>query len=234
MRALYEAFLNLLYPPTCLACQAPLAYSEKHLCVTCLASLPSAELEIPSKKRVLMQKMYGEVPLKHAFSLYYFSKEGRVQQLLHNLKYQHQTEALLYLGRHFGSLLQIQGYHQHFDLITPVPLHTTKLQTRGYNQSALFAKGISQTLQIPFTQNLLLRKSATHTQTAKSRQQRWKNVAHAFSLQKNTASTITKKRILLIDDLVTTGATIAACAQPLLQASPKNISIATLAIALQE
>ena len=231
MLTLPQAFLNLLFPPTCLACHELLVYQEKHLCTTCMATLPAAELEVPTTQATLMHKFYGIVPFKHAFALYYFSKKGRIQQLLHSLKYHYQPEALLFLGSQLGRQLQAKELQQTFDLIIPVPLHPNRYQARGYNQSELLAQGISQTLQVPLNHKVLIRHRQTTTQTAKTRQQRWDNVAHAFSLSPHLHPTLRNKSILLVDDLVTTGATLAASAQHLLQASIHSLSLATLAIA---
>jgi ComF family protein len=234
MLSISKAFLDLLFPPTCLACHTLLIHQEKHLCITCLATLPSAELEMSAKKDALMKKFYGLIPFTHAFSLYYFSKKGRVQQLLHSLKYQDQADALLFLGSQIGNHLQKKGHHHQLDLIIPVPLHHNRYQERGYNQSTLLAQGISQVLQIPINKDVLIRNTHTTTQTAKTRQQRWENVAQAFQLTPSLLPTIQNKRILLVDDLVTTGATITASAQHLLAASAHSLSLATLAIAFQE
>lgn len=157
-----------------------------------------------------------------------------MQQLLHNLKYQHQAKALLFLGSQLGKQLQTKDFHNQLDLIIPVPLHHSRHQERGYNQSELLAQGISQTLEIPVNNDALIRHTHTTTQTAKTRQQRWENVANAFCLPPTLHPTIQDKRILLVDDLVTTGATLTASAQHLLAASVHSLSLATLAIAFQE
>ncbi|MEM7361391.1 MAG: phosphoribosyltransferase family protein [Bacteroidota bacterium] len=229
---MFQAFINLLFPRTCLACQHLLGDQEQHVCMTCLATLPSAELESHARRTSLTEKFYGLLPLQHAFSLYYFSKRGRVQKLLHHLKYHQQTEALHFFGHHLGYKIQQTGHQAHFDLIIPVPLHPDRLQQRGYNQSECFAEGLSQALDIPMNKEILQRDVHTSTQTAKSRKARWKDLTGAFSLQKNLRESLHKKKILLVDDLVTTGATIAASAQPLLSAAPQALSLATLALAV--
>ena len=233
MRTLLQALLDIILPPTCLACYQPRLPQEKYLCLPCLATLPPADLETPLKKENLLHKFHSLAPFQATHALYHFSKKSRVQHLLHSLKYRYQPHALCYLGTLLAAQWQQQKTNNPIDLIIPVPLHHKRYQVRGYNQSALLAQGISQTLNIPLADNLLIRTQPTHTQTSKKRNQRFKNVDNAFALAPSHYPSIQGKNILLVDDLVTTGATLSACAQQLLQANPASLHLATLAIALQ-
>ena len=223
---MFHALLNLLFPPTCLACKEILAYGEKHLCIECLATLPSAELDLKPIQDKVFQKFRGDIPVTHIFSCYYFTKKGRVQQLIHNLKYTSQPDALEQLGRHLAHYIKKEN--PPLDLLIPVPLHTARYAKRGYNQSTLLAKGMSQVLSIP-VEEVLRRDHYTETQTGKGRLDRWQNMKSAFSLLE--PEKIMNRHILLIDDVITTGATITACGEQLLASPIASLSIATLAVA---
>lgn len=162
-------------------------------------------------------------------TLYKFVKKSRVQQLLHALKYKQQPELGQMLGRIYGQDLAEADFKNSFDLIIPVPLHSSRRRIRGYNQSEEFGKGLSQILQVPCDDTYLMRKAKTETQTHKTKLSRWENVNHIFQVVKSDP--IAEKRILLVDDVVTTGATLEACGQALLGAGCSELSIACIAAA---
>ncbi len=233
IKRLMQRMVGVLFPPCCLACEQVLTERESPVCVVCLATLPMAELEVPIKKVELLRKFYSSLPLVHAFALFYFTKQGKVQQLLHHIKYGHQKEIMQRLGRYLGVRLCEQGYgRSDFDLILPVPLHGRRLRVRGYNQSALFAQGLGEVLGIPVLTQGVIRQVYTATQTSKGRLERWDNVAEAFVVQ--DPCLVKGVNILLVDDLVTTGATLSGCGKRLLQAGAEKLSIATLAVAHHE
>jgi ComF family protein len=161
-------------------------------------------------------------------ALYKFVKESRVQHLLHALKYQSHPEVGVSLGRVYGNDLLNAGFKNEFDLIIPVPLHGTRKATRGYNQSYEFAKGLSEVLEVPVA-DLVTRIAKTETQTRKTRLYRWKNVSQVFEVKAMDA--IKDKKILLVDDVITTGATLEACAIALKKCGYKELSIACIAAA---
>ena len=226
---LSQAFLSILFPPKCLSCDQLLAYKEAHLCLSCLLTLPRVDLKRYEKKHLLIHKFYGLVPFTHTFSLYHFSKALEVQRLIHNLKYGYHPQALLYLGRLLGHELTQKGYAKDIQLIIPVPIHLQRFRQRGYNQSALLAQGIAQSLPHTTLAEALLKPNHLQSQVKKSRTQRWENVATAFRLPPISNHLIKAKHILLVDDVVTTGATLTAAATPLLHASPRALSFTTLA-----
>ncbi len=174
--------------------------------------------------------MYGGIlPIADFYAYLRFSKGGKVQKIMEKLKYENCPEIGTLLGSWYGAELKETGVEKRFDLIVPVPLHESKLRKRGYNQSDYFAKGLSQALEIPWDGTALVRKSKNETQTRKSRAERFKNVSGIFDL--GAAAAIKNQRVLLVDDVITTGATLFASAQPLLAGGCNSISLATLAVA---
>jgi ComF family protein len=162
-------------------------------------------------------------------TLFKFVKGSRVQHLLHALKYKNQPELGISLGRMYGHDLLNAGFQGQFELILPVPLHRSRKRTRGYNQSEEFGKGLSEVLGVPCSDKFMKRQMKTDSQTKKSRLNRWRNVSEVFLVTDNKE--IEGKRILLVDDVVTTGATLEACGQVLINSGCKELSIACIASA---
>ena len=155
--------------------------------------------------------------------------EGQVQEMIHQIMYGAQTHAAYQLGRRFGTMLKSQDRLKDLDLIGPIPLHLRKLRRRGFNQSDFLAQGLSEALQIPWSKNTIKRVRFTESQTAKNRMDRLKNMENAFALVPN--QNLQHKHIMLVDDVLTTGATVEACATTLNQKDNLRISVVTLAIA---
>ncbi|GGG10534.1 ComF family protein [Pontibacter amylolyticus] len=226
-----QDFLSLLFPEICHACDQPLARGERYICTECNVKLPYTDLHLhgATELNCLQQRFWGKVPVRFAFSYLHFRSKGRVQRVLHKLKYKGAQELGEHLGKRYGAILLDQGYAVHFDLIVPVPLHRLKLRRRGYNQSEGFAKGLAEALQIPWSNRVLERAVDTDSQTKKSRLDRWQNVEQVFAVKQMEA--VKGKRILLVDDVLTTGATLEACAQALLQKGCSEVSVTTIAAA---
>ncbi|TGE14260.1 ComF family protein [Hymenobacter elongatus] len=225
-------FFTLVFPQTCLACSDTLARGETHICTLCRAQLPYTDYhKLAEKDNPLARRFWGKVPLHHALSYLRFLRHGRVQHLLHQLKYQGQREIGEVLGRWYGAELTQQGINQDFDLIIPVPLHRRKRAKRGFNQSDSFAEGLSSGLSVPWSATTLRRTEHTDSQTQKNRAQRWQNVATVFEVAE--PEVIIGKRVLVVDDVLTTGATLEACVAVLLAAGCSQVSIATIACAEQ-
>ena len=221
-------FWGLIFPRVCLGCQEPLARGEDHLCTGCRAQLPYTDYHLlPAADNPLARRFWGKLPVRHALSYLRFLRRGRVQHLLHQLKYQGQRDVGLALGGWYGHDLRQAGFT--FDLIVPVPLHPRKLAKRGFNQSDPFAEGLAAALSTPWLPNALHRTTHTDSQTRKNRVQRWQNVAEVFEVADVAA--IQGKHVLVVDDVLTTGATLEACAAVLLAAGAKEVSIATIACA---
>jgi ComF family protein len=222
-------FFSLLYPQFCLACEQNLEGGEEVICTTCRFDLPKTDLHKTSNN-ILAKRFWGKINLTHALAYLYFSKQGKVQELVHNLKYSGHQEIGEKLGKWYGYELAEADFGKEFDLIIPVPLHKNKLKKRGYNQCDTFAQSLSLTLSVPFSSTTLKRITATQTQTDKSRFLRWKNVEEIFVVANE--SEISGKRVLLVDDVVTTGATLESCGHVLLSKGAKGVSIACIAMAL--
>ncbi|QSE98150.1 ComF family protein [Fulvivirga lutea] len=218
-----EDFISLFFPNFCLGCNRSLYKQERLVCAHCISEAAKTNTHL-EHDNFIKRKFDGKIQVENAWSYFYFQKDGIAQNLIHHLKYENRPELGVELGKRYASVLKEVINLNKPDYIVPVPLHFKKLKKRGYNQSAEFAKGLSQVLEIPYL-NGLERKIATETQTAKSRMQRWENVNTIFGVIDDS---VVKKHILLVDDVITTGATIEACAQILIDAGCK-VTIATLA-----
>ena len=228
IRTYFEDFLSLFYPKLCLSCRENLPIQQKTLCLKCQFRLPKTNFHL-EKENPFTQRFYGRIDLYSGAALYYFTKAGLTQQLIHELKYNGKKSIGYQLGQLYGSQLLASPHFHSVDLIIPVPLHPRRERQRGYNQSDQFASGLSDTMQRPWSRKYLYRKVATTTQTKKSQLERFTNVASAFDLR--DGAKLKDLHILLVDDVLTTGATLEACAQVLLNAAPKHLSLATIAIA---
>ncbi|MCP2042987.1 ComF family protein [Pontibacter sp. HSC-36F09] len=228
---MFQDFLSLLFPEICHACDQTLARGERYICTECNVKLPYTDLHLhgATELNYLQQRFWGKAPVRFAFSYLHFRSKGRVQRVLHKLKYKGAQELGEHLGRLYGTLLAEHGYAAHFDLVIPVPLHRLKLRRRGYNQSDGFAKGLAEALQIAWSSKVLERVIDTDTQTKKSRLDRWQNVEQVFVVKQ--AEEVSGKRVLLVDDVLTTGATLEACAHALLQSGCSEVSVTTIAAA---
>ncbi|OON70976.1 ComF family protein [Hymenobacter sp. CRA2] len=223
-------FVSLIFPRTCLACQQSLARGETHLCTACRTQLPYTDYHrLSPTGNPLARRFWGRVPVQYVLSYLRFLRRGRVQHLLHQLKYQGQQEVGTALGQMYGQELADSGLGSDIDLIVPVPLHRRKLAKRGYNQSDTFAEGLALSLQVPWSTTALRRVSFTASQTRKSRAERWQNVAEVFEVAQPEA--VLGKHVLVVDDVLTTGATLEACAIKLLEAGAAAVSVATIACA---
>jgi ComF family protein len=224
--AILRDFISLFFPRCCLACSESLVRGEEILCTNCLLELPRTNYHL-QKGNPIEEKLFGRIPVKHAWAFLKFKKRGTVQHLLHQLKYNNHPEVGIALGKVFGKALADSGFDQSFELIVPVPLHWSRLRKRGYNQSSKFAEGLSSSLKIPWDESITIRRERTATQTKKSRMQRWENVKDVFTISQNDK--ILGKRILLVDDVITTGATLEACGQHLIAAGCAQLSVAVIA-----
>ncbi len=225
----WNDFLSLFFPLLCLLCRYNQRTTNQPLCLACQAKLSPTNLHLHHENE-FTDRFIGRVQLETATALYYFSKTSKVQTLLHLLKYGDRPMIGVQLGRWYGYLLKEQALFSTIDLIIPVPLHPKRERQRGYNQSTQFAMGLSEALNIPYKEGVLERRMYTTTQTGKNRFDRLENVLSAFQLKQKDI--IAGKHVLLVDDVLTTGATLEACALQLLEAPDVKISMATIAIAM--
>jgi ComF family protein len=218
------AFVALLYPRLCPGCFNALMQHERVVCASCKNELPLfRESELSDNE--IDKVFWGRVKLEKASSMYRFVKQGKIQHIIHAVKYKGNEALGFELGRWMGHYYKETPFYQ-VDMLVPVPLHPKKEYQRGYNQSYLLAQGMSEVWETPVV-NLLKRTSYTDSQTRKGRFQRWKNVETLFEI--NDSYNIENKHILLIDDVLTTGATLEACARALLDVENVKVSILTLA-----
>lgn len=221
-----QDFIQLFYPDCCSACSDALVKGERIICTDCLLELPQTDYHL-DPGNLLRRRLEGRIPLAHALAFLKFTKNGRTQHLLHNLKYRRKPEIGVALGKLYAHKLKEAGLNLGVDMLIPVPLHETRLRKRGYNQSAKFAHGMSEILEIPVFEKTLVRKTRTDTQTRKNKLRRWENVSEVFGVE--DVSLISGKHILIADDVITTGATVEACGQVLLANGADKISIACIA-----
>ncbi|MBL7970794.1 MAG: ComF family protein [Prolixibacteraceae bacterium] len=219
---------ELLFPRLCVICDDKLIEQERWICLHCLHHIPRTNHHLIADNPVA-QLFYGRVPIEFATSFFYFSKGSKYQTLLHNLKYKGMKELGEEIGKHFGIDLMRSPEFSSVDVICPVPLHPQKEKKRGYNQSWWIASGIARQMQKELSDDNLKRITATETQTRKTRFERWQNVEGIFELTNPEA--FSGKHILLVDDVVTTGSTLEACAHTVLSKTDARVSIATLATA---
>jgi ComF family protein len=221
-------FVSLLFPELCAACGESLVAGEEIICMDCRFNLPYTNFHL-HPDNIVAQQFWGKIKLEAAYSLLYFKKGGKVQNLMHRFKYNGVKQIGNILGNIAGSQLAKNEIFNKVDLIIPVPLHKKRLRQRGYNQSACFAEGLAQQLNAPVEIDNLVRPTATETQTHKSRFDRYGNMQEVFSIK--YPERLAGKHILLVDDVVTTGATLEACGAQLLKIDGLKLSIATIAYA---
>lgn len=222
----FDDFLALVFPQTCCGCKKSLFSFENQICKLCIADLPVTSYHLRTENNDLKIKIMGLTRVRKAISFLRFTSGGLSKRLLHQLKYKNKPELGVELGKIYGNRLIDSGVEIDWDEIVPVPLHPLKLKRRGYNQSERFAAGLSIALNIPVSHGLK-RKKYTETQTRKSRIQRWENVKEVFGLVED--HTLMNKKVLLVDDVMTTGATLAACANVLWQSDVRAVDLAVIA-----
>ena len=220
-------FVSLFYPNLCLSCGNNLPYNQEVLCLSCQYQLPKTDHHLMAEN-AFTEKFWGRIPIKAGAAMYYYDKKDKVRNLIKQLKYHNKPFIGIKLGQLYGKTLRASTLFQEIDLIVPVPLHPKKLHQRGYNQSDQFAIGLSENMNIPWDKNILARPIFTETQTQKSKMDRFANVEHAFTVE--NPQKIEGKHLLLVDDVLTTGATLEACAAKLLKTPGVKISMATMAI----
>jgi len=221
-------FVSLLFPELCAACRESLVANEQLICTACRYGLPFTNFHL-QPDNIVAQQFWGKIQLQGAYSLYYFSKGGKVQNLMHQFKYRGMKQIGNLLGNIAGGQLAQNEVFNTVDLIVPVPLHRKRLQQRGYNQSAHFAEGLAEKLNAAVEINNLVRTTITETQTHKSRFARFENMQDVFTIE--NPERLKNKHVLLVDDVITTGSTLEACGTQLLKIEGLKLSIATVAYA---
>ncbi len=220
--------IDLFFPKVCAGCHTLLLANEAVICTRCRHEMPLTQYHLDIKNEAV-KKFYGKIDIHHASAFLYFNKKGMVQELIHNLKYKGQEEIGIVLGNWYVEDLKKLDLEIPFDVVIPVPLHKRKFRERGYNQVTTFGKALAEGLEIPFDDTLLYRKKYSKTQSKKNLSGRAENIANLFDVtfsEKNQ-----NKHFLIVDDVLTTGATLEACSRALLKIPGAKISIVCMAMA---
>lgn len=218
--------LHLFYPHICIGCGSDLIDKKNLLCLYCINELPHTNFAMHENNPI--EKIFtGRIKIKAAHSEFYFSKGHLIQHLIHQLKYKNNKEIGYYLGEIMGNSLLKSNRFSNIDYLIPLPLFADREFKRGYNQAAVICQGIHLSTQIPVMLNNIVRQRPTETQTRKHRAERWENVAGSFTSR--NPETLKGKNVLLVDDVITTGATLEACGQVVLQIPGTTTSFAALA-----
>jgi ComF family protein len=224
LKEIQDSLFHLLFPHVCAGCGSDMLNESSTLCLKCLSLLPETDFEAQPDNPV-EKKFWGRLPLAGASAQFYFTRESLMQRLMHQFKYRANKDLGMQLGRIMGQSLQASGRFD-ADALIPLPLFVSKEKKRGFNQAAVLCEGIGESMGIPVLKNVVVRSRHSDTQTKKGRIERWQNIEGKFVLVNPQA--IANAHILLVDDVVTTGATIEACGAELLKAPNVILSIATL------
>ncbi len=228
IKGVFLDFAELIYPNLCRCCfENSITKGDNYFCIACHSKLPFTN-DIEKIDNDLMYHFYGRVPIERATALLWYSEGGVVQQMIHNMKYKGIKEIGVQLGTILGKRIFESGLYKSIDLIIPVPMHYKKQMQRGFNQAELIVESVSKETNLPYVINILVKEKETITQTRKSRKERVQNASNVYSIMDVTA--IKGKHIMIVDDVVTTGSTIEACASALLNNGAAKISVACLAM----
>ena len=225
---MFKSLIHLFFPPVCAGCKTVLFTHENVICTKCRHEIPLTQHHLNSENEAF-KKFYGRIPVEHVSALLYFHKKGIVQELIHQLKYRGQEAIGTVLGEWYAEELKSHQLLQNIDAIIPVPLHPKKLRERGYNQVAEFGNALAESLHIPINNAILFRQVYSKTQSQKNRLGRTEGIDTIFDVKFTEGDH--KKHFLLIDDVITTGATLEVCAKALLKIPGAKISIVCMAMA---
>ncbi len=228
LSAYLNSFLHLFYPQICFGCGTDELDKSKALCASCIKALPYTDF-FQIRSNPIEKIFWGRVPVQYAGAVLFFTKDSLVQTLMAQLKYHHNKKVGILFGQLIGEAINAEASFKTIDLLVPIPIRTSKLNKRGYNQSTIIAMGIQENCTIPIG-DFLKKKKWTSTQTKKDRNSRLQSIPDLFTL--TNAETLKGKHVLIIDDVLTTGATIEAAVTCLMTAEPASISIAVAAYTL--
>lgn len=224
---LAESVLHILFPHLCAGCGSDIVPRNSSLCLKCAGSLPETHFEF-YRNNPVEKKFWGRIPIIAATAQYFFTSDSLAQQLIHQIKYNANKELALQLGQLMGASLKLSGRFD-ADALVPLPLFPARERKRGFNQSDLLCEGMALQMNLPVIKKSIARHEHTETQTQKGRIERWKNIEGKFIL--TDPSSIAGKHVLLVDDVITTGATLESCGAELLKAENTRLSIACLCVA---
>jgi ComF family protein len=226
IKEIIPSLSHLFFPHTCVGCGSDLISENQLLCLDCIGHLPLTNFALHADNPA--EKIFwGRATISSVTCQYYFTKNSILQNILHEFKYKGKKQIGLYFGKIMGDALSKSDRFNSVEAIVPLPLFITREKSRGYNQAAILAEGISSVMNLPILRNAMVRAVSTSTQTKKNRIERWQNISGKFELKDKES--IENKHVLLVDDVMTTGATLDACANELLLVNGVTVSIATLA-----
>lgn len=226
-RSLLSDFLSVISPLPCLACAQEVRMPDSSLCLSCAVGLPFTD-HFDHRQNLSFQRLNGRVEVDHVAAILYFTRSSVVQEMLHRFKYQGHEEVGQYFGW-LGACLWQDAQWPKPDVVLPVPIHRKKMRRRGYNQSAVFGCAFSKKMQVSFDNQTLVKRQASESQTGKGREERVQNVRSVFEILH--PQHITGKKVLLVDDVITTGATLESCILEITRFQPAGISVLLLAAA---
>jgi len=226
LSSIFSDTLQLFYPHICTGCGSDLLQKDHLLCIACLTKLPHTGFARFAANPI-EKYFWGRLHVTAAHSEFYFSKGELVQHLIHRLKYKNDTAIGACMGAILADTLLKSGRFSAIDGLVPLPLYPDKERKRGYNQATVICNGMSPVMQVPVIDHIVIRQRFTETQTRKHRTERWENVDQSFAVANSTS--LQGKHLLLVDDVVTTGATLEACGSRILNIPGTRLSIATLA-----
>ncbi|TAK55937.1 MAG: ComF family protein [Bacteroidetes bacterium] len=228
LRSILQPIKEFLYPPFCFLCDVRLQENESRVCTKCWSSFPRIE-----KGDVidtdLKSKFSGDGAVDDCLSVYLFEKDGKLQEIIHHLKYSGMTAMGIRLGEEIGRVIREDLNFRKGDMVIPIPLHRLKQRERGYNQSEFICKGIASVTSIPLFPRLLTRAKYTQTQTQLDLNQRKENMESAFAVSEKSRKLLQGKKVILVDDVITTGSTINSCAQELRKFGVESVLAASVA-----
>jgi len=227
LKEIRDSFIQILFPHVCCGCGSDILGGKTVLCMRCLEQMPETGFEQHDDNPV-EKKFWGRIRLAQATAQYYFTRESLMQRLMHEFKYKGNRDLGLQLGVLMGASIKQSGRFCP-DALIPLPLFRAKEKKRGYNQAAILCEGMAESLHVPVLKNVVIRSHHTDTQTKKGRIERWQNMESKFLLVQ--PEPVINKKLLLVDDVITTGATLEACGAELLKAENVKLSIAALCYA---
>ena len=228
MSNISNSISHLLFPHNCLGCATDVLNNDDLICARCATELPETNY-FKATNNPIEKTFCGRVKIENAAAGFYFTKQSLMQHLLQQLKYKGNKEVGIYLGKLIGYELQKSIRFDDIEVLIPLPLNAKKEFKRGYNQSMLICQGIASIWQKPVLKDAVIRTVFTETQTNKTRINRWENMDGVFAIANEKA--LEGKHILLVDDVVTSGATFEACGSEILKISNTKLSIAAVACA---
>lgn len=229
MKNFFDLFTQLIFPNLCICCNGHLSNQEKHLCDLCVYNLPLFEFN-KLKNNTLRKRFWGILPLDDCFAYLIFENNNEVQKIIHEIKYNRNKELCYTMGIALGHLILSLGKVANIDFIIPVPLHKNREHQRGFNQAEILANGVSSITNVPVLIDGVNRVVDNKSQTKKNRSERDKNTENIFVI--TNSQVLQGKHVLLLDDVITTGATICSCGQSLLTVKNLRLSVAALATAI--